>query len=68
LEESKAKAALADTYQNLERPERAIPCLSSVLSHMPDCRGMQSRLAALYAAAGNLGGRGHGKPALAWVP
>lgn len=59
LEEGEAKAqaalALADAYEKLGRPEEAIPWLSSVLSHVPDHGAMQSRLAVLYTAAGNLG-------------
>jgi tetratricopeptide (TPR) repeat protein len=59
LEEGDAKAAaalaLADAYQKLGRPEEAIPWLSSVLTHVPDHRALQSRLAALYTAAGQLG-------------
>ena len=59
LEEGDAKAdaalALADAYQKLERPEEAIPWLSSVLTHVPDHRALQARLAALYTAAGKLG-------------
>ena len=58
LEEGDAKAdaalALADAYQKLGRPEEAIPWLSSVLAHVPDHRALQSRLAALYTAAGQL--------------
>jgi tetratricopeptide (TPR) repeat protein len=59
LEEGEVKAeaalALADAYQQLERPEEAIPWLSSVLAHVPDHRALQTRLAALYTSAGKLG-------------
>jgi tetratricopeptide (TPR) repeat protein len=51
--EAKAKAALAltDTLEKLERSEEAIPWLSAVLAHLPGHRGLQLRLAALYASA-----------------
>jgi len=54
--EPKAEAvlALADACQRLGRPEEAIPWLSSVLSHVPDHPALQSRLASLYAASGNV--------------
>jgi tetratricopeptide (TPR) repeat protein len=54
--EAKAEAALAltDTLERLERSEEAIPWLSAVLAHLPGHRGLQLRLAALYASAGKI--------------
>jgi tetratricopeptide (TPR) repeat protein len=58
IEDGEAKAgavlALADACQKLGRPEEAIPWLSSVLTHLPDHPALQSRLASLYAASGNV--------------
>lgn len=51
--QAEAALALADAYQKLGQPEQAIPWLSSVLTHVPGHRGLQSRLAALYTSSGN---------------
>jgi tetratricopeptide (TPR) repeat protein len=58
LEDGEAKAeavlALADAFQKLDKPEEAIPWLASVLDALPDHPALQSRLASLYAATGNV--------------
>jgi tetratricopeptide (TPR) repeat protein len=53
--EGKAEAALAltDICERLGRGEDAIPWLVSVLAHLPGHRGLQARLADLYARTGN---------------
>jgi tetratricopeptide (TPR) repeat protein len=58
LEEGEAKAeavlALTDACDKLGRGEEAIPWLSGVLGLVPGHRGVQARLATLYAATGNI--------------
>ncbi|MBN2573424.1 MAG: tetratricopeptide repeat protein [Deltaproteobacteria bacterium] len=58
IEEGEAKAAavlaLTDACEKLGRGEEAIPWLAGVLGHVPAHRGLQARLAALYAATGNV--------------
>jgi len=57
-EDGEAKAAavlsLTDACEKLGRAEEAIPWLAGVLGHVPGHRGLQARLAALYASAGNV--------------
>ena len=54
--EAKAQAALAltDACEKLGRGEEAVPWLVGVLGHVPDHRGLQARLAGLYATTGNI--------------
>jgi len=54
--EAQAQAALAltDICEKLGRGEDAIPWLVSVLAHLPGHRGLQARLADLYARTGNV--------------
>ena len=54
--EGKAQAALAltDICEKLGRGEDAVPWLVSVLAHLPGHRGLQARLADLYARTGNV--------------
>jgi len=58
IEEGEAKAqavlALTDACEKLGRGEEAIPWLVGVLGHVPDHRGLQARLAGLYASSGNI--------------
>jgi tetratricopeptide (TPR) repeat protein len=58
LEEGEAKAtavlALTDACEKLGRGEEAIPWLSGVLGLVPGHRGVQARLATLYAESGNV--------------
>jgi tetratricopeptide (TPR) repeat protein len=58
IEEGDAKAqavlALTDACEKLGRGEEAIPWLAGVLAHVPEHRGLQGRLAGLYATAGNI--------------
>jgi len=58
IEEGEAKAAaalaLTDACEKLGRGEEAIPWLVGVLGHVPGHRGLQARLADLYAATGNV--------------
>jgi tetratricopeptide (TPR) repeat protein len=49
-----AVLALTDACEKLGRGEEAIPWLAGVLGHVPAHRGLQARLAALYAATGNV--------------
>ena len=58
IEEGEAKVqavlALTDACEKLGRGEEAIPWLSSVLDEAPSHRGLQLRLAGLYASTGNI--------------
>jgi tetratricopeptide (TPR) repeat protein len=58
IEEGDAKVqavlALTDTCEKLGRGEEALPWLSGVLGEMPGHRGLQLRLAGLYASTGNI--------------
>ena len=58
LEEGETKAtavlALTDACEKIGRGEEAIPWLSGVLAMMPEHRGLQARLADLYAATGHI--------------